>query len=99
MNRADEPGRQNHVTLPPTPAAQQELLTALLWIGCGGGALLLLCTLGPALVTYATSAGLPLLVLAPLISSIIAGWDVGGLLLMIVGIRRLMTAWRMRQAR
>jgi hypothetical protein len=34
----------------------------------------------------------------PLVSCIIAGWDVGGLL-MIVGIRRIMTAWCMRQPR
>jgi hypothetical protein len=72
------------------------MLGALMWIGAGVAALFALCLLGPMLVTHVTSADLPIAVLAPLVSSIIASWDVGGLLLIMFGIRRLMTAWGLR---
>jgi hypothetical protein len=77
-----------------TSRSWRAIRDALMWIGAGVIALLALCLLGPVLVTYATAAALPIAVLAPLVSSIIAGWDVGGLLLIILGIRRLMTAYR-----
>jgi hypothetical protein len=84
-------------TMPPAArTAGQEILVALIWIVAGAVTLLALCLLGPMIVAYATSAGLPITVLAPLVSSIIAGWDVGGLLLMMLGIRRLILAYRSR---
>jgi hypothetical protein len=91
--------RQTNVALSVHCRSWRTILGACLWIGGGGGALLLLCALGPPLVAYATSAGLPILVLAPLVSSVIAGWDVGGLLLIMIGIRRLMIAWSLRHER
>jgi hypothetical protein len=70
----------------------QAILMALVWIGGGAVALLALCTFGPAIVEYASAAGLPLAVLAPLVSIVIATWDVGGLMLILVGIHRLLKA-------
>ena len=67
------------------------ILGALVWIGAGVVALLTLCLLGPAIVAYATSASLHIAVLVPLVSIVIAGWDVGGLILILLGIRRLIT--------
>jgi hypothetical protein len=79
-------------TLPPARAPGQALLVALVWIGGGTVALLALCTFGPAIVEYASTAGLPLAVLAPLVSIVIAAWDVGGLMLILNGISKLMNA-------
>jgi hypothetical protein len=68
------------------------ILGACLWITGGVIALLALCLLGPVLVTYATAADLPILVLTLLVSSIAAGWDASGLMLIMVGVDQLMTA-------
>jgi hypothetical protein len=73
----------------PTYNQRREVTKGLLQIASGVGTLLLLCALGPAIITYATAAGFPLVVLTILVSVLIAGWDVGGLLLILVGIRRL----------
>jgi hypothetical protein len=91
-------GQQRPIA-PTASRSWRAIVVALLWIGAGVAALLTLCLLGPVLVTYATTAGLPIVVLAPLVSSIITGWDVGGLLLMMLGIRGLMTACRSRGER
>lgn len=80
-----------------TSRSWRAILDALMWIGAGVIALLALCLLGPVLVEHATTAGMPIAVLVPLVSSSIAGWDIGGLLLMMVGIRRLMAVYRSRR--
>ena len=90
MRRIDE--QQTNSSMLMSGRSWQVILGALLWIGGGILALLMLILLGPALVTYVTAADLPIAVLAPLVSTIIAGWDVGGLLLIMLGCRRLMTA-------
>jgi hypothetical protein len=66
-------------------------LVALVWIGGGVAALFALCTFGPTLVAYAATANLHIAVLVPLVSCMIAVWDVGGLMLIMLGVRRLIT--------
>jgi hypothetical protein len=73
----------------PAYHQRREVVKGLLQIVSGVGTLLLLCVLGPAMIAYATAAGFHVVVLALLVSVLIAGWDVGGLLLILVGIRRL----------
>jgi hypothetical protein len=86
-------------TTQTTSRPWRAILIALAWIGAGVVALLTLCLVGPAIVVYTTSAGLPIVVLALLVSSLIAGWDVGGLLLIMIGIRQLMITWSLRHER
>jgi hypothetical protein len=73
----------------PAYNQRREVAKGLLHIASGVGTLLILCTLGPTMIAYATAAGFPIVVLAILVGVLIAGWDVGGLLLILIGIRRL----------
>src|SRR5881397_725312 len=69
-------------------------LVALLWVAAGIAALLILCAVGPAIIEYVTGCGLPVIVLAPLVSVMIAVWDAGGLMLVWFGLGRLVNARR-----
>jgi hypothetical protein len=88
---------QHKPIAPTTRRSWRAVVVALVWIGAGVVALLTLCRLGPAIVTYTTTAGLHIAVLVPLVSCIIASWDVGGLMLIVLGVRRLITACRSRR--
>ncbi len=84
------PDYESQTTPLQARTASQEALVALVWIGGGAIALLALCTFGPASVEYASASSLPFVVLVPLISLFIAAWDVGGLMLIMIGIRCLL---------
>ena len=76
----------------------REVLVALMWIVVGSGALFALCATGPTLGEY-TTASVHIVMLIPLISILITAWDVSGLMLIMLGIRRLIKTWAAEQGR